>query len=60
MTIRTYQGKAPDIAESAYIDESAVVIGDVKISEDSSVWPMVVAWGDVNSITIGIRTNIQE
>lgn len=60
MTIRMYQGKTPDIAATAYVDESAVVIGDVTVGEDSSLWPTVVARGDVNSITIGKRTNIQD
>lgn len=60
MTIRSYQGKHPAIAASAYVDDSAVVIGDVTIGEDSSLWPQVVARGDVNIITIGSRTNIQD
>ena len=60
MTIRTFNGKTPDIAGSAYVDDSAIVIGDVTIGEDSSLWPMVVARGDVNSIMIGARTNIQD
>ena len=60
MTIRTHNGKTPVIHDSAYIDETAVVIGDVTLGEDSSLWPMVVARGDVNSITIGHHTNIQD
>lgn len=60
MNIRSYQGITPDIADHVYIDESAVVIGDVSIGEHSSVWPMTTARGDVNSITIGARTNIQD
>ena len=60
MTIRTLQGKTPNIADSAYVDESAVVIGDVTIGEDSSIWPMTVVRGDVQKITIGKRTNIQD
>ena len=60
MTIRIYKGKSPTIAASAYVDESAVVIGDVTIGEDSSLWPLVVARGDVHSIIIGNRTNIQD
>jgi len=60
MTVRTYTGITPTIAESAYIDEAAVVIGDVTIGVDASLWPMVVARGDVQSITIGARTNIQD
>jgi carbonic anhydrase/acetyltransferase-like protein (isoleucine patch superfamily) len=58
--IRPYQETRPIIAASAWIDESAVVIGDVAIGEHSSVWPMTVIRGDVNSIAIGARTNIQD
>jgi carbonic anhydrase/acetyltransferase-like protein (isoleucine patch superfamily) len=58
--IRPYRGKLPQIAASAYIDPAAVVIGDVVIGEDSSVWPRTVVRGDVHYIRIGIRTNIQD
>ena len=58
--LRTYRGRAPQIAATAYIDPSAVIIGDVTIGEDSSIWPCVVARGDVNYIRIGVRTNIQD
>jgi carbonic anhydrase/acetyltransferase-like protein (isoleucine patch superfamily) len=60
MTLRRYQGISPRIAANAYVDANAVVIGDVTIGEDASLWPMVVARGDVNSIEIGARTNIQD
>ncbi len=60
MTIRTLQDKTPNIADSAFVDESALVIGDVTIGEDSSIWPMTVVRGDVQKITIGKRTNIQD
>lgn len=58
--IRPYRGKRPQIAASAYIDPAAVVIGDVVIGEDSSVWPCSVIRGDVHYIRIGARTNIQD
>lgn len=58
--IRAYGGRTPEIAASAYIDEAAVVIGDVAIGEDASVWPGVVIRGDVHWIRIGARTNIQD
>jgi carbonic anhydrase/acetyltransferase-like protein (isoleucine patch superfamily) len=58
--IRPYRGKHPQIAASAYIDPAAVVIGDVVIGEDSSVWPCSVVRGDVHHIRIGARTNIQD
>jgi carbonic anhydrase/acetyltransferase-like protein (isoleucine patch superfamily) len=58
--IRAYRGKRPQIAATAYIDPAAVLIGDVIIGEDSSVWPCSVIRGDVNHIRIGARTNIQD
>ena len=60
MSIRTFEGHTPRIADSAYVDEQALVIGDVHLGDDSSVWPMTVIRGDVNSIRIGARTNIQD
>jgi len=58
--IRPYQGKSPTIASSAYVDSASVIIGNVVIGEDSSVWPLCVVRGDVNYIRIGARTNIQD
>lgn len=60
MTIRNFNGISPRIAKTAYVDESAVVIGDVTIGEDSSIWPMVVIRGDDQVIVIGERSNIQD
>ena len=58
--IRPYRGKWPQIAASAYIDPASVIIGDVTVGEDASVWPMCVLRGDVHYIRIGNRTNIQD
>jgi carbonic anhydrase/acetyltransferase-like protein (isoleucine patch superfamily) len=58
--IRSYRGKHPQIAASAYIDPASVIIGDVVIGDDSSVWPLCVVRGDVNHIRIGARTNVQD
>jgi carbonic anhydrase/acetyltransferase-like protein (isoleucine patch superfamily) len=58
--IRPYRGRHPQIAATAYIDPASVIIGDVAIGEDSSVWPLCVIRGDVNYIRIGARTNIQD
>ncbi len=58
--IRAYQGKWPQIASSAYVDPASVIIGDVTIGEDSSVWPKCVVRGDVHYIRIGNRTNVQD
>lgn len=60
MAIRKFLNKTPQIGDNVFIDEMAVVLGDVKIGEDSSVWPMTVIRGDVHSIRIGCRTNIQD
>ena len=59
-SIRPYKNSMPVIDETAYIDPAAAVIGDVVIGADSSVWPMVSIRGDVNSIRIGDRTNVQD
>ncbi len=58
--IRSYRGRAPRIAASAYIDEAATIIGDVQIGDHSSVWPGVVIRGDVHYIRIGAATNVQD
>ena len=58
--IRPFKKSCPQIAESAWIDDSAVVIGNVIIGDNSSVWPLTVIRGDVNSIAIGARSNIQD
>lgn len=60
MPLRTFRGNTPVVDPSAYIDDMAVVIGDVVIGPDSSVWPMVSIRGDVNPIRIGARTSIQD
>lgn len=58
--LRTYRGMTPQIAPSAYVDPAATIIGDVTLDEDSSVWPGAVLRGDVHSIRLGQRTNIQD
>lgn len=58
--IRSYMGRLPRIAASAYVDPAAVIIGDVEIGEHSSVWPCTVVRGDVHWIRIGARTNVQD
>ncbi|MGH8604252.1 MAG: gamma carbonic anhydrase family protein [Gammaproteobacteria bacterium] len=60
MTIRSFEGKRPHIAITSYVDESAVIIGDVTVGEHSSLWPFVVARGDVHAIRIGDHTNVQD
>lgn len=58
--IRPFNNMHPSIAVDAYISETAVIIGDVEIGAKSSIWFNVVIRGDVNSIRIGCRTNIQD
>ncbi|WP_397450745.1 gamma carbonic anhydrase family protein [Pseudomonas sp. NA-150] len=60
MTIRKYQSHTPVLAEGAFVDRSAVVIGDVEIGADSSVWPLTVIRGDMHRIRIGARTSVQD
>ena len=60
MTIRSFEGTRPHIAVSALVDETALVIGDVEIGADASVWPMCVVRGDIHRIRIGARTNLQD
>jgi carbonic anhydrase/acetyltransferase-like protein (isoleucine patch superfamily) len=60
MTIRSYKGITPTYDNSVHIDESSVLVGDITLGKDSSVWPLVAARGDVNYIRIGERTNIQD
>jgi Carbonic anhydrases/acetyltransferases, isoleucine patch superfamily len=58
--IKPYKGKFPKIHPSVYMSESVVVVGDVEIGEDSSLWFGTVVRGDVNYIRIGKGTNIQD
>jgi carbonic anhydrase/acetyltransferase-like protein (isoleucine patch superfamily) len=58
--IRTYQGIHPELGERVFVDASAVVIGDVRLGDDSSVWPLVTIRGDMHRIRIGARTSVQD
>jgi carbonic anhydrase/acetyltransferase-like protein (isoleucine patch superfamily) len=58
--IRTFQGIKPTVPDSCFIEETAVVIGDVVMGEDCSAWFHAVIRGDVNYIRIGHRTNVQD
>lgn len=60
MAIRKFNHIQPTIGENVYIDDTAVVIGDVTLGNDVSVWPTTVIRGDVEKITIGAGTNIQD
>lgn len=58
--LKSYKGVKPTLGKNVYIEESSVLYGDIYIDDDSSVWPLVAARGDVNTIRIGKRTNIQD
>jgi carbonic anhydrase/acetyltransferase-like protein (isoleucine patch superfamily) len=58
--LRPYRGVTPRVHPSAFIDDSAQVIGDVEIGEECGVWMCAVIRGDVHSIRIGRRSNIQD
>ena len=58
--IRPFQGLLPRLGDNVFVDASAVVIGDVEIGDDSSVWPCVVIRGDMHRIRIGARTSVQD
>jgi carbonic anhydrase/acetyltransferase-like protein (isoleucine patch superfamily) len=60
MHIREYQGKRPQLGKAVFVDPSAVVLGDVEIGDDSSVWPLTVIRGDMNHIRIGRCSSIQD
>ena len=58
--IKPYQGKTPQFGERCYVDETAVLFGDIATGDDVSIWPLVAARGDVHYIRIGHRSNIQD
>jgi carbonic anhydrase/acetyltransferase-like protein (isoleucine patch superfamily) len=58
--LRPYKGVLPRIAAGCYVDDSAQVIGDVELGENSSIWMCAVVRGDVNSIRIGANSNVQD
>jgi carbonic anhydrase/acetyltransferase-like protein (isoleucine patch superfamily) len=60
MSIRNFQQTAPTLGQRVFIDPTAVVLGDVTLGDDCSVWPMVVIRGDMHRISIGARCSIQD
>lgn len=60
MIVRSYDGKQPRLGQRVFVAENAALIGDVELGDDSSVWFGTTIRGDVNSIRIGARTNIQD
>jgi carbonic anhydrase/acetyltransferase-like protein (isoleucine patch superfamily) len=58
--LRSYQGISPSVPDTCYVDASAQVIGDVTLGDHASIWMNAVVRGDVNSIRIGARSNVQD
>ena len=58
--IKSFNGKTPKIGKNVYIAETAVLIGDVTLGDDVSVWDSAVLRADWNSITVGRGSNIQD
>ncbi|MBR9728829.1 gamma carbonic anhydrase family protein [Shewanella intestini] len=59
-SLRAYKGISPQFDSSVYIDEACVLVGDIRLATDASIWPLVAARGDVNVIRIGERSNVQD
>ena len=60
MAIRTFQDMTPQLGERVFVDPSAVVLGDVVLGDDCSVWPQAVIRGDMQPIRIGARSSVQD
>lgn len=60
MHIRPYRDHLPILGQRVYLDPMAVVVGDVELGDDVSIWPFTVVRGDVNFVRIGDRSNIQD
>ncbi|MBJ3815096.1 gamma carbonic anhydrase family protein [Shimwellia pseudoproteus] len=58
--LRPYKDLFPAVGQQVMIDPSSVIIGDVRLADDVSIWPLVVIRGDVNYVAVGARTNIQD
>lgn len=59
-SIRSFRGVSPTLGERVFIDDAAVVIGDVSLADDVSVWPFAVIRGDMHRISVGARTSVQD
>jgi carbonic anhydrase/acetyltransferase-like protein (isoleucine patch superfamily) len=60
MAIRSFDNITPQLGSGVFVDDTALLIGDVHIGDNSSIWPFTVVRGDVNQIRIGARSNIQD
>ena len=60
MAIRSFKGITPRLGARSYVDPAAVLVGDVELGDDASLWPCAVVRGDVHHVRIGARTNVQD
>lgn len=60
MALRSFEGAEPEVAASAYVDEAAVVIGDVRVGPEASVWPNATLRGDHGRLVVGEGANVQD
>jgi len=60
VNLRSYQGMAPKLGARVFVDPTALVLGDVELGDDCSVWPMAVIRADMHRIRIGQRCSIQD
>jgi len=58
--LRDFEGSSPKIAESAFVDPNAIIIGNAIIAQKCSIWPGAIIRADINTITIGEMSNVQE
>jgi len=59
-SIRTFNAISPKLGARVYVDQAAVVIGDVSLGDDASIWPFAVVRGDMHRIRVGARTSVQD
>ncbi|MDR5907708.1 gamma carbonic anhydrase family protein [Franzmannia qiaohouensis] len=59
-SLRPFQGHTPRLGERVYLDPLSLVLGDVTLGDDCSVWPMAVVRGDMHRILIGARSSVQD
>jgi carbonic anhydrase/acetyltransferase-like protein (isoleucine patch superfamily) len=60
ISLRKFLGKTPNIGQRVLIDPSAVVLGEVTLEDDVSIWPQVAIRGDMHRIRVGARTSVQD
>ena len=60
MAIRPYRGTTPVLGARVFVDPTAVVLGDVQLGDDCSVWPLAVIRGDMHRIRLGARVSVQD